>query len=211
MPRRERSVLHAAETYAVRGDAYNAIGWFYGAGMVPPRDWLLSIVTAFGGWPVMPNEFYGYAIREAARCHDNAGLREIADHTEHVDHRSAALANKIADGSFDALKEVERAMQTTRLELNLRWVLLPSAADFTAPPPAIPPPCNVEEINHVIFQSYEHPPDHALELLLTAACAYPLIYAGSNFLRYEGRDAAWAWRYFEAAEHLRDLGLARDI
>lgn len=221
MPRRERSVLHAAETYAFMHQPRNALGWFLAAGVPFPRDWLLGIVAV----PYRrhePSEYYGHAIRAALRAHDTDGLREIAHHASRIDRRIARLAYDLADGKRDALREVVRMMRTIRIELEwTRVVDVPAPAEFDAAPPAIPAACAAARVNDVIASSRDQSPGTALQLLLQARCAYPLIYAGSTFLeserfqprhawRHQESETTWAWRYFEAAEHLRDTGTARD-
>lgn len=221
-----RSILHAAETQAEGGHPHEALAWFLAAGVRPPHDWLLNIATT---WPRLVSaewEYLGHAVRYAAAEGDTEMLSEIArsaasrNPLQMAELRMAAFAARAADGAAevmrDAVRDAERHMCTVRI--NLAGMHLPTAADFDAPPPELPPIAPPERMNDLIDQGSFERGATAFELLAAAGCAYPLIYRGSACLRNALRTVfcesqpltALAWRYFEAAEHLRDLGVARD-
>ena len=206
LPRRDRSVLHAAETEAYAGWVHGALTWFLASDIPPPIDWLTAIVTAFAPRITDPREYYGHAIRAAVENEDMKGLREIAVHAAPVNAQMAEIAARAAEGAVDAVRDAERLMQTVRIDI--RGANLPSPAELDELPLPLPPRVELSQMNRLISQSLFEQPAVARESLAAAACAYPLICKGSALLR--AGEPAWAWRYFETAEQLRDTGTARD-
>lgn len=205
LPRRTRSALHAAETLADKGFAWGAIGWLVATEVEPPIEWFVNVATVYPRSD--KEEFYGHAILRAVKHDRRDVLEQIAVQAAGSEPRIAQIAARALAGIGNAIREAESVMQTTRVDIAR--VDLPTRAELNAPPPALPPPAPLAEVDDLAVGLIRANGEEArFRMRAEIARVYPMIYVGASHLRWE--KPSWAWRYFEAAEHLRDLGLARD-
>ncbi len=218
LPRRERSVLHAAETEAWESHAYGALAWFKAAEMEPPMEWLIRIGAAEIGEAA---EYFGHAIRMAVRDENERALLEVAKRAKRRRPVMARLATRAARGR-DVLEEVERQMTTG--DIDLERARVPSRKVLNAPPPTL---ATLSEMHgeHIQEPGYRLPRPlrysnqmrAMLRRLLVDQRADPLVGFGSELLGPRFQSPAWAWRFFEAAEQLReepgalDESMRRDV
>jgi hypothetical protein len=211
-------VLHAAETEAWDCHAYGAMAWFEAAEMEPPIEWLIRIGAAEIG---EASEYFGHAIRMAVRDKNERALLEVAERAKRHDPVMARLAARAARGR-DVREEVERQMTTS--DIDLERARVPSREVLNAPPPTLATLSKIhgEDIEEPGYRlprplRYANEMRAMLRRLLVDQRTDPLVGFGTELLGPGYQHPAWAWRFFEAAEKLRedpgalDESMRRDV
>lgn len=172
--------------------------------MEPPINWLLAAAVVFSRG-AQASEYFGHAIRLAAQEQKPTTLLRIAERAKRVHPIMARLARRAAAG-HDVTDGIAFHMRS--LDADPAHACVPSIDDLSALPPTLETISTLPR-EHIYYPHSAVPQRLNGELrsdmrwALRRQAVSSLIGEGAHLLQHY-HHAAWAWRFFEAAEQLRD-------